>query len=123
MSVPHLIKQIRALPFADMMVIAEELKARIGELTRHQIEAVTLAQILTRLEANTLELSDSTKHEEKILKEIFNVKRTLTISKRNQGWELGIQTLPASTVLGTELRPMFPMLLDQIITMHVLGKK
>lgn len=122
-TVSHLIKQIRALPYSDMMMVAGEIRDRIKDLTEQKIEAVVLADILSRLQAHTIDTSEQTKEEEKILREIFNVKRTISVAKQSKGWAIGIPTVPGSDVLGTELRGMFPMMLDQIITMHVLTKK
>lgn len=122
MSVASVIRAIRSLPYQDMMLVANELRDRIGELTHNKIEAVTLAEILVRLQTDQQPLSEQTREEEKILVEIFNRKRSVNISQRGTGWVIEIPTLDGSQVLGTELRPMFPMMLDQIITMHVLGK-
>ena len=123
MSIPHLIRQIRALPYNDMMMVANELRDRIGELTHHKIEAVVLADILSSLQAGQIALSDATLQEEKILREVFSRKRQITVSRRGGGWEIDVPSLPGAQVFGTELRPMFPMQLDQIITMHVLSKR
>lgn len=121
MSVASVIRAIRALPFSDMMLVAQELRDRIGDLTHQKIEAVTLAEILVRLQTDQQPLSQQTQQEEKILCEIFNRKRSINIAQRGNGWTIDIPTLAGSQVLGTELRPMFPMMLDQIITMHVLS--
>lgn len=122
-TVAHLIKQIRALPYADMMMVAEEIRDRIKALTQQQIEAVVLANILSRLQEGEIPISEQTTEEEKVLREIFNVKRTISVSKQGPGWQIEIPTVPGSQVLGKELRGMFPMMLDQIITLHVLTKK
>lgn len=123
MSIPHLIRQIRALPYNDMMMVANELRDRIDELTHHKIEAGVLADILSRLQAGTVKPSDATLQEEKILREIFSRKRQITVSRKGNGWEIDVPSLLGAQVLGTELRPMFQMQLDQIITMHVLSKR
>ena len=123
MSIPHLIRQIRALPYNDMMMVANELRDRIDELTHHKIEAVVLADILSRLQAGQIAPSDATLQEEKILREVFSRKRQITVSRKGNGWEIDVPTLPGAQVFGTKLRPMFSMQLDQIITMHVLSKR
>ena len=121
-NVTHLIRQIRALPFNDMMLIAEELRARIGELTEQKIEAVVLAGILTRLSAGVGEMPDPVKEDEAVLKDIFRVKRQLIIQKHGKGWQIDVPTVPGAQVVGQNLREMFSMMLDQIITLHVLKK-
>jgi|SRR5262245_14052051 len=122
-TVAHLVKQIRALPYSDMMMVAAEIRDRIKDLTEQKIEAVVLADILSRLQSQSIDSSEQTKEEERVLRQIFNVKRTISVAKQGNGWAIGIPTVPGSDVLGTELRGMFPMMLDQIITMHVLTKK
>lgn len=122
-TVAHLIRQIRALPYADMMMVAEEIRDRIHTLTEQKIEAVVLANILSRLQEGEIPISEQTTEEEKVLREIFKIKRTISVSKTGPGWTIEIPTVPGSQVLGKELRGMFPMMLDQIITLHVLTKK
>lgn len=123
MSIAHLVRQIRALPYNDMMMVANEIRARIGELTNQQIEAVVLADILARLAPGDVATSMATQEEEKVLREIFRVKRTITVQRHEKGWHVDIPTLPAGSIYNTELRSAVPLLLDQIITMHVLSKK
>lgn len=122
MSVPHLVKQIRALSYADMMLVAEEIRDRIKDHTQQKIEAVVLAGILSRLSEGQTDLSEATKEEEKVLKEIFRRKLNLSIQNHGTGWQIDIPVVPGAQVIGKELRGMFPMMLDQIITLHVLQK-
>lgn len=121
-NVTHVIRQIRALPFNDMMLVAEEIKSRIGELTQHKIEAAVLAGILSRLTDGKGELTDVVKEDEAVLKEIFRVKRQCIIQKHGKGWQIDVPTVPGAQVVGQNLREMFSMMLDQIITLHVLKK-
>lgn len=121
-SVPSLIKQIRALPYNDMMMVAEEIRDRIKDLTQQKIEAVVLAGILSRLSQGESELDAATKEEEKVLKEIFRRKYNLTIIRHGNGWQIDIPAVRGAQVVGPELRGLFPMMLDQIITLHVLQK-
>jgi hypothetical protein len=118
-----LIKQIRALPYADMMLVATEIRDRIKDLTQQQIEAVVLANILSRLQEAEIPASEQTTEEERVLREIFRVKRVISVTRKNQGWHLNIPTVSGSDVLGTDLRGMLGMMLDQVITLHVLTKK
>jgi hypothetical protein len=118
-----LIKQIRSLPYADMMLVATEIRDRIKDLTQQQIEAVVLANILSRLQEAEIPASEQTTEEERVLREIFRVKRVISVTRKNQGWHLNIPTVSGSDVLGTDLRGMLGMMLDQVITLHVLTKK
>jgi len=121
-QITHIVKQIRALPYADMMIVAEEVRDRIHDLTQHRIEAIVLADILSRIKPPTESVDAATVEDELILREIFRVKRSLTIAKHGKGWEIDIATVPGAQTMGLELRPLFNMMLDQIITLHVLQK-
>lgn len=122
-AVRHLIKQIRALSYGDMMTVTGELRDRIDELTKHRIEANVLAEILTRLNEGKVSASDETVEEEKVLREIFRVKRALSIQRNGAGWTVEINNVPGSQAVSTELRHALNMMLDQSITLHVLTKK
>ena len=123
-SIQNLTKQLRALPFLDMMQVAEELRARLVAQAPKDgfVEPANLARVLAQLDTTDITLSEMTQAEEKILRRIFARKRTVSIQRQGQGWEMSCSTLPGSQVLGTELRPMFQLMLDQVITMHELGK-
>lgn len=122
MSIAHVIKQIRALPYSDMMLMASEIRDRVGELTQQKIEAVMLADILARINPGNLALIDLAQEEEKVLRDIFRAKRAMSIQKMDKGWSIGITNIPQASAVGPELRPLFGQMLDQIITMHVLTK-
>jgi hypothetical protein len=106
-----------------MMLVATEIRDRIKDLTQQQIEAVVLANILSRLQEAEIPASEQTTEEERVLREIFRVKRVISVTRKNQGWHLNIPTVSGSDVLGTDLRGMLGMMLDQVITLHVLTKK
>lgn len=120
-NLSQLTKQIRALPYADMMLVAEEIVVRLNSAKDDKLNAQMVATALAGIAIEPLSQSEVTKQEDVILGKIFSRKRTISITRRTNGWEISVPTLPASSVVGTELRPMFPMMLDQIITMHVLS--
>lgn len=122
-AVSQLIKQIRALPYSDMMMVTNEIRDRLHDLTQQRIEASVLAEILSRLQESNVPLSDATKEEEKVLREIFRVKRSMSIQKHHGGWMIDISTVPGAQVVHTELRIAWSMMLDQMITLHVLTRK
>lgn len=119
-GIAQLNKQIRQLSYADMLLVAEELRALLAEHAKQALDAHFVAQSLVTLAHKPISMSDATKAEEAILAKVFSRKRQVSITRRSAGWEINVPTLPASNVVGTELRPMFHLLLDQIITMHVL---
>ena len=121
-TVAHLIKQIRSLPYNDMMMVAEEIRDQIKDLTQQKIEAVVLAGILSRLSQGETPIEEMTKEEEKILTEIFRRKTQLLITRHGNGWKIDLPAVAGGQVVGKELRALFPMVLDQIITLHCLQK-
>lgn len=117
MSLRSVMKEVRQLSYADMMALAQELSKQLGGLQNPT--ANHLADLLVKLNVAPVELSDLEKQEDKILQQIFKVKRQI-IMKHDKGFTLDIPTLQASTVVGISPRAMFPQMIDQIVTMHAL---
>lgn len=122
-SIDTLMKQIRMLPYNDMIVVASEVAKSLQAKRTEKIDAHMMATALLALSVAPPELSEQSKREEQVLGKIFSRKRTINVSRHNSGWTIEVPSLPASQVIGTELRVMLPMLLDQIITMHVLQER
>ncbi len=122
-AVRHVIKQIRALSYPDMMAVTGEIRDRLSELANARVEADVLAQILCRLNEGRLSSSEETLEEEKVLREIFRVKRAMSIQRTGNGWTVEVNNVPGSQAVAPELRQALSMMLDQIITLHVLTKK
>ena len=122
-NVSSLVRQIRAMPYQDMMLVAEEIRSRICDLTQQKIEAVVLANILSRLQEGESPITEQAAEEERVLRDIFRVKRSIAVARTGPGWLIDCSTLPGAQVAGKDLRALFPMLLDQVITLHVLTKK
>lgn len=122
-AVRHVIKQIRALSYPDMMAVTGEIRDRLSELANARVEADVLAQILCRLTEGRLSSSEETLEEEKVLREIFRVKRAMSIQRTFSSWTVEVNNVPGSQAVAPELRQALSMMLDQIITLHVLTKK
>lgn len=122
MSAAHLSKQLRALSYTEMKAVAGEIAGALLKHQRDDIDATLIADVLTRLEGDA-RVDALSVAEEKILREIFSRKRAVAISRAGNGWQIEIASMPGSHVTGLELRPMFSMMLDQIITMHALTAK
>jgi hypothetical protein len=126
MSLKNLQKELSHLPYKDMMVLADELAKQLLARREDAACANTVADILSKLNLVPAGLSDDEKMDEKYLREAFNRKRQINVQAQTGGWSIECPTLPGSQVIGTSLRPMFPMMIDQIITMQALtraGKK
>ena len=116
-------KQLRSVPYVDMMELAGAIAAQLNERKlQSEVPPELVAAVLSSLIDNVPALSQTTINDEKILREVFSRKRTLTVQRKGHGWELDCSTLPGSQVLGQELRSLFGLMLDQIITLRVLSK-
>lgn len=128
MSLKNLHNDLRKLSYLDMMTLSEALSEQLS-LRRAEYEtsgANVLANILSTLELAPAGLTDLEKDEEKLLREAFRRKTSVLIQREHAGWSIGCSTIPGSQVLGVALRPMFPLMLDQIVTVQALttmGKK
>src|SRR5688572_17552759 len=125
MSVANITKQLKALSYADMMQLAEMLSAQLQEsgipVPTQRIVADALSRIAVA--AHSLEPSDLSKQEERILQQIFKVKRTIIPLRHKGGWALSVPTIQGSQIAGAELRPLWGIMLDQIITLHIMSKQ
>lgn len=110
-------KNLRAMPYPEMMALAKYLSKELGGGT---FSAEYIAEILSR--AGT-DLGDrkAEEQERKILLQAFTRKRQVNIKKFATGYSIEVPTLPGSCVTGTDLRAMFGQMLDQIVTMELLG--
>lgn len=121
MSLPILAKHIRALTYTEMMQLAHELSVALNEKAKLAISQNTAAEILAGLQKDAVEQASS--QEEKFLREIFKHRRvSLGIQRNGNGWEIEAGTIPGSHAMGLELRPLFPMMLDQIVALHGLKR-
>lgn len=119
----NLIKQLKQLPYADMCQLAktinEQLEERCGGLN---LTFVNIADVLAGLKPGIVKQSEMTTLEQKIIREIFNRKRSIAVSQHGSGYEMEISTVPGSLVHGLDLRVMFPQMLDQITTLSAMKK-
>lgn len=122
MSLRHVIKELRNLTYAEMMELAQRMVREIdARSSDSESPANTLAEIISKLNIVSPELSDIEKNEVKFLQEIFVRRRSITV-KFDKGFSMSCETLPGGAVVGTDLRVMFNQLLDQLVTMHALQK-
>ncbi len=115
-----LVKVLRTLPYVQMMELANFIAGELnrGEREPDLISAECIAEILVKV---PLADTDLEKRERALLKQAFRIKRAVTVRNFAQGYSVEVQTLPGSTVTGTDLRAMFGQMLDQIVTMQVLS--
>lgn len=122
MSTAHLIKQIRQLPYADMILLAQEMSSELQAKLGVSAEAFVLADIMSRLKAGAEKLTETEAREMQTLKKIFKRKRALNVAlmSHGAGFSVNISELPASVAHGPDLRKAINDSLDQVITYHLL---
>jgi hypothetical protein len=121
------IRQLRLLPYNDMMVVAKELNGMLAKMSHGKreeiprLDAVTLADALGQL--STLKLADSpdTTQEAKLLREIFTRRRAVSIKADGPAYTIQIESLGAS-VMHSDLKIGLQQLLDTVVTAHALRK-
>lgn len=112
-------KNLRAMPFNEMMDLARYISERLHvHSTGRPASPELIAEILSHISAPP---SEAAQKETKILLQAFTRQRTINIKKFNTGYAIEVKTLPGSTVTGTDLRVMFGQMLDQIVTMELMG--
>lgn len=111
-------KNLRAMPYNEMMDLAKQIHKGLTAVGAKSCSPELLAGILSHISAPP---SASAEKEAKILLQAFTRKRQVNIKKFNTGYAIEVPTLPGSTVTGTDLRVMFGQMLDQIITMELMG--
>lgn len=112
-------KNLRAMPYNEMMHLAQHVSQQLKSAgVRDPVTPELLAGILSHISVPRSEVADK---ESKILLKAFSRKRQVNIKKFNTGYAIEVPTLPGSTVTGTDLRAMFGQMLDQIVTMELMG--
>ncbi len=109
-------KNLRAMPYPEMMQFAKLVAAHLPAGNNH----LAVAEALIKA-CNQCQPSDLMQKEAKVLLQAFTRKRVVNVKKFSTGYAIEVPTLPGSVVTGTDLRAMFGLMLDQIVTMEVLG--
>ena len=124
MSLRHVVQELRNLTYNEMMELAQRIAREIDARIRaadQETPGNVLAEIISKLNIVSPELTDLEKHEAKYIQEIFSRRRAITI-KHDKGFSMTCESLPGGAVVGTDLRKMFNQLMDQLVTMHALSK-
>lgn len=118
----NLTKQIRNLPYSDMVQVAQNLCAELQRRNDENIDAFLVANALIAAVSGPVTVSDITASEEKIFRKMFNRKRTITVSHDGY-WRIDLGTIAGASAQGTELRATLAQMLDAAITVHILTKE
>lgn len=121
MSLRNLQKEIAHLTYAEMMTLSDELAKQLLARMEEADCANTIADVLSKLKLVPATMGDDEKQEEKYLRIAFNRKRQIIVQANpTTGWNIECPTINGSQVIGNTLRSMFPMMIDQIVTMQAL---
>lgn len=114
------LKQLRQLPYQDMMLVAAELEKIIAERPEADWpQAVVLAEALAQLSRMPVEDSLSTQQENKILRVMFRAKRTIAIKEFNGGFNITLDTLRGHT-MHKDLKVGINQMLDTLVAARAL---
>jgi hypothetical protein len=117
----NLTKQIRNLPFTEMLEIAKNLCVELDKRGEEDIDAFLIAQALIASVSGPMTVSDLTANEEKLFRKMFSRKRAVTISY-DGCWRVNLANVAGASSQGTELRATLSQMLDSAITIHILTK-
>lgn len=122
-SLPIVMKHIRALPYHEMQELSKHIEAELRRSRNEKETGDILANVLSRAAVgfDPTSITDAVKQEEKLFRLAFSRKRAISVKSQQNGWEVRCDTLPGSQIIGTQLRPLFPQMLDQILTLEALG--
>jgi hypothetical protein len=109
------LKQLRNMPYTDMVLIASELGKHI------QVKGSTrdIADGLAALAATPLpDRSDISKAEQEALRKVFGRDRTIKVRKLNNngkhGWHVEVTGPHGASVVNTDLKTALDQLLDTV---------
>lgn len=119
----YLMKQMRNLPFTDMVRIAENLRLEIEKRKGDDLDAYVIAHALLNACDGPQKLSDMTQNEERVFVRAFNRKKQITILRDGGKWRVELPSMKGAHCLGTELRATLGQLLDTAATIHILTEK
>ena len=117
----NLTKQIRNLPFTEMLEIAKNLCVELDKRGEEDIDAFLIAQALIASVSGPMTVSDLTANEEKLFRKMFSRKRAVTISY-DGCWRVSLANVAGASAQGTELRATIGQMLDSAVTIHILTK-
>ncbi len=116
-----LTKQIRNLPFVEMMEIAKNLCTELEKRGEEDVDALLVAQALIAAVSGPVKISDLTANEERLFRKMFSRKRALTVAY-DGCWKVNLSNVSGANAQGTELRATLAQMLDSAIMIHILTK-
>ena len=122
MSASALLKELRNVPYGDMMILARELQSRLSKIRKESMDAGVLADALNSLtDMKIPKVDDHFARENEILKVVFKRQRAFNITSVPGGWK--IQMSGGVTTQHAELKTAFSQLLDTVIVANALTGK
>lgn len=111
-------KNLAQLPYDEMLLLAQYLSENLDPLMLKRPEVV--ASVLSRARHDLTQHS-SQDHEKQLLSQAFARKRVVSVKTLGTAFVIEIPSIPGTVVTGTDLRAMLGQMLDQVVTMEVLG--
>ncbi|NJN37199.1 MAG: hypothetical protein HC794_09340 [Nitrospiraceae bacterium] len=121
MSLDVLMREVRLLPYGQMVELAQNITAHLKETEETSVNATAIANVLSRIAAGSAPASERSMQEEQTLRAALRRVTNFTIKPIQNGWTL---TCAAQNIAisGPELRPLLCAALDQIIVYYIMMK-
>jgi hypothetical protein len=117
------VRQLRVLPYADMMVVARALTQTLSDQQKASgtkvIDPMHIAEAMLQLSKLKIEDSPNTTAENEILQSIFSRRRAVSIKAINGGYQIDLTTCNAK-VMATDVKTGLGQLIDTIVTAQAL---
>lgn len=123
MSRKQVYKLLAQLTYNDMQALAEEIHTRMRAAGQYSTVGPSAAELSALLATMGEELRGDDAvdpQERKLLAQVFNRKRTVSIQRSGGGYAVTLPTVPGSSVVGADLREALAYMLDQVIAHQAL---
>jgi hypothetical protein len=114
-------REIRLLPYGQMVELAQNIALQLGDTAKRDINAVAIADVLSRIAGDSEPASTRSMQEEQTLREALRRVTNFTIKPVQNGWTLTC-TAQNIAISGPELRALLCAALDQLIVYHIMMK-
>lgn len=113
--IADVLKQIRLLPYQDMMAVARELNCALPG----NVPVQTIADALAEIAHVKVDDSAQTTAEQKLLHQIFARRRSISIKSVRGVFQIELQTLNGA-VIHKDLQVGLQQLIDTVVTAQAL---
>jgi hypothetical protein len=111
------LKQLRALPYSDMIELAKALEEHLDGAKGPPVNCI--ADALAEVAKSPIQQSELTDADHKLLQQIFSRRRSISIKAMNGGFQIDLQSLNGN-VMTQDLRVGITQLIDTIVAARAL---